>query len=136
MHATAGQGRDGIGVMRAILERRDALQDTTESVLESRFLRALRDHDVPLPVAQHVIRLGHHVVARVDFAYLSERIAIEIDGLRYHASRHSLEADTARQNEIALAGYRIYRFSKRDLDDPHRIAAKVARILVERPVAA
>ena len=136
VHATAGQGRNGVGVMRAILDRRDALQNTAESVLESRFLRALRDHDLVLPVTQHTIRLGHHVVARVDFAYPDRHIAIEVDGLRFHASRRALEADTARQNEISLAGYRIYRFSQRDVADPGRLAAKVAGILRRHPVAA
>lgn len=136
VQATAGQGRNGIGVMRAILDTRHALQNTTESVLESRFLRALRDHGVALPVTQHVIRLGHHVVARVDFAYPERRVAIEVDGLRYHASRAALEADATRQNEISAAGFRVFRFSKGDLAEPSRIAMRIARILEDHPVAA
>jgi hypothetical protein len=136
LFATAGQGRNGVGVMRAILGQRDALQNTTESVLESRFLRALRDHDVPLPVPQYVIRLGYHRVARVDYAYPDAQVAIEVDGLRFHASRRALEADAARQNEIALAGFQVVRFSKRDLDDPTRVATKVRRILRKHSEAA
>lgn len=129
MQATAGQGRDGIGVMRTILEARADLQGETESVLESRFLRALREYAVPLPEAQHVIRLGYHVVARTDFAYPERRLAIEIDGLRFHASRRSLEADTARQNDIILAGYDLLRFTASDLARPQRVAFTVQRLL-------
>jgi very-short-patch-repair endonuclease len=75
-------------------------------------------------------------VARVDFAYPDAQVAIEVDGLRYHASRRALEADAARQNEIALAGFQVVRFSKRDLDDPTRVATKVRRILRKHSEAA
>jgi predicted transcriptional regulator of viral defense system len=136
LRAIAGQGRNGVGVMRTILDQRCALQDTSESVLQSRFIRALRDHDVVLPVAQYTITLGHHRVARVDFAYPDRRIAIEIDGLRYHASRRSLEADAARQNEIAMSGFRLYRYTLGDLRDPVRMARTIATLLARHPAAA
>ena len=136
LRATGGQGRNGVGVLRAILEQRDARASLTESVLETRFLRALRHHDVPLPEPQHTIRLGNHIVARVDFAYPDRALAIEIDGLRYHATRQSLEADTRRQNEIVLAGYRILRFTAADLDDAGRVAHRILLALRETPAAA
>lgn len=136
VHATRGQGRNGVGVMRAIVEQRDPRASLTESVLESRFLRALRACDVPLPEPQHTIRLGHHVVARVDFAYPEHHLAVEIDGLRYHASRQSLEADARRQNEIILAGYRILRFTAADLESPDLLAQRMLRALRETSAVA
>jgi very-short-patch-repair endonuclease len=116
-------------VRRLALERTGA---AVESVLETRFLRILRDAGLPLPVPQFEIRRGSVLIARVDFAYPAERMAIELDGYKYHASRQAFDRGHRRQVDIQAAGYLIVPFTSTDLRRPGQIASTVRRFLWER----
>lgn len=48
---------------------------------------------------------------RVDFAFPSDKIAIELDGYEYHNSKEQFTNDRKRQREMELAGWRFIRFS-------------------------
>lgn len=89
----------------------------TDSALEARFVRRLRDSGMPMPVPQfNVVTYDGRFVARVDFAYPLQRIAIEIDGLAYHSGRERFEADRARQNDLVAEGFTVLRFTAGDVD--------------------
>lgn len=79
----------------------------SESELETRFLRALHEEGLPIPVSQYEVRDGGHFIARVDFAYPDRRLAIEAYGQRHHSVWSDQEHDLARQNEIIALGWRV-----------------------------
>jgi very-short-patch-repair endonuclease len=74
------------------------------------------DSGIPAPMRQREIRDRNGVLlARVDFAYPDAKLAIEIDGARYHAGTLDWRRDLARQNTLIAADWRVIRFTADDL---------------------
>lgn len=66
---------------------------------------------------------------RIDIALPECRLAIEVDGWQFHG-RHKgdFQRDRERQNALTLAGWRILRFSARDVrHDLERVLAEIRR---------
>lgn len=111
-----GPLRPGRCVVSAVLERQVHHLRVPESVLETRFLQLVRSAGLPEPVPQFHIPLAENW-ARVDFAYPSQQIAIEVDGAAYHSGEHTERRDRRRENELSASGWRVLRF---DWDDVTR----------------
>lgn len=47
----------------------------------------------------------------LDIAFRRERVAVEVDGWRYHATPEVFETDRARQNALVLDGWLVLRFT-------------------------
>jgi very-short-patch-repair endonuclease len=122
----APRRRRGISMMRTILADRGLGAPIHESVLETRAGRILRNAGIEGLVPQYEIRDGHRLVARVDFAIPDLRIAIEVDGYRWHAGRARWERDLARRNAIAAIGWQTIHLTSRDLAE--RAARVVAQV--------
>jgi very-short-patch-repair endonuclease len=106
----------------------------TESALEARAWRRLREAGLPRPERQYEIRnANRRVVARVDFAYPRVKLAIEADGYRFHSSRTQWRRDIARQNALLELGWLVVRAT---WEDATRVdgafAARIAALLVLR----
>ncbi|HEX2196196.1 MAG TPA: DUF559 domain-containing protein, partial [Actinomycetota bacterium] len=86
-----------------------------ESVLESRLARLLRRCGLPRPESQYRVVRGGRVVARLDFAYPDEMVAIEADGYRWHGDVARWQADLARRNELARLGWTVLHFTWHDV---------------------
>jgi very-short-patch-repair endonuclease len=101
VRALGRRGRNGVGVLRQLVETRDPAHAPTESDMETRLRRVLRRHGLPEPVPQFVIRDdAGHFVARVDFAYPEQRIAIEYDSFEHHTGTVAHVRDHSRRNRI------------------------------------
>lgn len=61
---------------------------------------------------QHWISLTNY---RVDFAHLSSKTAIELDGYTYHSTEEQLTHDKKRERDLARTGWRVIRFSGAEL---------------------
>ncbi|MEX2554823.1 MAG: type IV toxin-antitoxin system AbiEi family antitoxin domain-containing protein [Actinomycetota bacterium] len=109
------RGRPGITVMRRLLEERDRSAPVPDSVFERRLLRTLRRGGLPEPVLQYEVRIGARLVAAIDFAYPSVRLAIEADGYRWHSGRGRWDRDRARGNQLTLLGWRVIHVTWTDL---------------------
>lgn len=55
------------------------------------------------------------MVARVDLAYPDARVAVEVDGYRWHAGRQRWAHDLARRNRITALGWRMLHVTHEDL---------------------
>ena len=69
---------------------------------------------------------------RFDWARPSEKVAVEVDGGRWMpgGGRHGSDADRCKLNEAAALGWRVLRFSPKQLrDDPLGCADVVRRAL-------
>ena len=115
----------GAAKLRAIL-RGDTR--VTLSKLESRFLALLRENGLPLP--QTNLPAGRH---RVDCRWPEHRLTVELDGYRYHRSRHAWEADRRREREAYARGDAFRRFTWGDVFEHPRPVVHELRELLGRP---
>ncbi|HKG39747.1 MAG TPA: hypothetical protein VKB25_12215 [Conexibacter sp.] len=101
----------------------------TLSVLERRFLERLRDADLPLPQMNRLV--GGR---RVDCRWAERRLTVELDGYRYHASRHAWEQDRRREREAYARGDEFRRYTYSDVvEDPRRMLAELRALLEPSP---
>ena len=114
----ARRGRRGCGALRVALEAR--LGDDPVPLSEwSRLVeRLLVDCGLPRPRLEHrICRSDGSLVAQVDLAYPSSRVAIELDSVRWHHNRKSFVEDRRRRNRIMLAGWNVLTFTWDDYVD-------------------
>lgn len=65
---------------------------------------------------------------RLDFALPERLIGIEIDGLAYHSDQQSFTRDRARERQLEIQGWRILRFSAKEvLDQPERCMSEASQ---------
>ncbi len=124
LDSVARRGRRGAGALRTLLDERSGAAELTESVLEARMMRLCRTQGLPEPACQHEVRDGTRFVGRIDFAYPTDHVAIEVDGYESHASLDAFRHDRARQNELVGLGWTVLRFT---WDDVVHHPAPVAR---------
>lgn len=110
------KGRHGSPAARMLLQ---AAADGAQSEAERLFVRLLKQAGITGWRANH--RVGGY---RVDVAFLRQKVAVEIDGFAFHSSSDDFHRDRLRQNDIALAGWQVLRFTWLDLTEyPERVIA-------------
>jgi hypothetical protein len=73
------------------------------------------------------------LIAEVDLAYPIPRLALEIDGYRWHSTPAQKRADETRQNGLILAGWTVLRFSAEVVrHSPQVLVEAVAQALLIR----
>ena len=108
----------GAGNLRKVL-RGD--EPVTLSALERRFLTLLRDNALPLPETNRTA--GGR---RVDCRWPDRRLTVELDGYRYHHSRHAWEQDRRREREARARGDEFRRYTWGDVfEDPGLMLAEL-----------
>ena len=129
----ARKGRRGAGVIREVLDDRALGRDRGDGLLEARMARILREHGVRRPKFQYEIRLHGKLLARVDFAYPDDRVAIEVDGFDVHSTPTALQADLERQNRLVAAGWTVLRFTWLDIvRRPEWVVQQIRSVLLSR----
>jgi len=125
-------GRRGAQRLARALADFDPRTAATRSVLEVRFLAAMRAAGLPAPQVNVVVDAGP-LRPEADFLWPAERLAVEVDGRAFHDLVATAEADRRRDNALALAGFLVLRFTWRRLDaDPRGVVAEVAAALRRR----
>jgi very-short-patch-repair endonuclease len=125
--ARAHAGHRGGGKLLRALAEHDAGTTLTRSELEERFVGLCRRHGLPQP------RVNAYAAGlEVDFLFPDARLVVETDGFRYHRTRAAFERDRRRDQTLAVAGYRVLRFTHRQIAEDQ---VAVARTLshVARP---
>jgi len=118
------QGHRGTKNLRALLAR-DHEPALTRSEAEERLLALIRDAALPDPSMNQYV--GRYMV---DAVWPQRRLAVEVDGYRYHSSRGAFERDRRRDAELTAAGYRVIRVTWRQLvEEPLAVVARLARAL-------
>ena len=103
----------------------------TLSTLEALFLDLLRAEALDLPITNRPA--GGH---RVDCRWPEHRLTVELDGYRFHNSRHSWEQDRQREREARARGDEFRRYTYADVtEDPRLMLAELHSLLdpLERP---
>jgi hypothetical protein len=97
----------------------------TLSTLEARFLALLREHRLALPDTNRPAG-----TRRVDCRWPAQRLTVELDGYRYHRSRHAWEQDRRREREARARGDDFRRYTYGDvLDEPDLMLAELRALV-------
>jgi len=103
----------------------------TRSEAEARFLTLIRRAQLPRPHVNVAIE-GHEV----DFLWRRARLAVEIDGFRFHSSSGAFERDRRRDALLTAAGFRVVRVTWRQLtEEPEALLVRLARALARTGAA-
>ena len=129
--AQAGGGRKGVAALRRAVEAWTP-GITPGSPAEMRLLRLIKEHGLPEPERQVVIRdADGRAVGRIDLGWRHQRVGFEYDSDRHHNPRHWTR-DEARQAVYTAAGWEVHRVDKHHLragDDHLRRLLDGLRIL-------
>ncbi len=113
--------------VRAALADADGL---AESPQETRTRLIMHRSALPRPTAQfRVLDAAEDEVARVDWAFEEQKLAVEYDG-EGHLTR--LGPDRQRMNRLQAAGWRVFYVTAADLHHPGRLVARIAAALAAR----
>ena len=116
--------RPGTPVLRRVLAL-DGGPAFLRSEAEARFLDLVRRAELPRPLCNARER-GYEV----DFLWRRQRLVVEVDGRRDHASRSAFERDRTRDAVLGAAGFRVIRVTWRMLTrTPEAVVARVAQAL-------
>jgi len=112
----------GAGKLRTILRGEARV---TLSTLERRFLARLQAAGLALPETNRVAD-GR----RVDCRWPALRLTVELDGYRYHHSRHAWEQDRRREREARARGDEFRRYTYGDVfEDPRFMLGELRELL-------
>jgi hypothetical protein len=108
------RGHVGAGLLRGLLEEYSKDSTVPDSVLESLAMEfclvAGRKPWLHYPVCD-----GEQFVAEVDLAWPEVKMAVELDGYRFHCARSAFASDRTRDRRLAALGWTVHRFVYRDL---------------------
>ncbi|MGH8979241.1 MAG: type IV toxin-antitoxin system AbiEi family antitoxin domain-containing protein [Acidimicrobiia bacterium] len=125
--ALRAPGRNGIGAMTDIRSRRVARERVPWSVLERRMRRQLEQAGHAIPESRYWVRTSSGRAWELDFAYVAERLGIEVDGHGAHATRRQRARDNVRANDLANEGWSIRRFTYEQVRDEPLLVVKTVR---------
>jgi very-short-patch-repair endonuclease len=116
------KGQPGVRVLRTVLDRRTFT--LTDSELERRFLRVVRDLGLPQP------ETGVYVNGfKVDFHWPELGLVVETDGLRFHRTPIEQARDRLRDQAHTAAGLTPLRFTRAQVRfQPGYVADTVAAV--------
>jgi very-short-patch-repair endonuclease len=112
------KGRYGSPAARRLLQ---AASDGARSEAERLLVKLLREAGITgwrtnYPVGGY----------KVDVAFPRVKVAIEADGWAFHSDQEDFQQDRVRQNNIALLGWQVLRFTWLDLTEyPQRVIAVI-----------
>jgi very-short-patch-repair endonuclease len=100
-------------------------EPVTLSRVESSFLAAVRRARLPLPETNRRID-GRYV----DCRWPAQRLTVELDGYRYHGTRHAWEQDRERERKARARGDEFRRYTWRDVaEDPEPMLGDLHALL-------
>jgi very-short-patch-repair endonuclease len=97
----------------------------TRSDLERHMRALVKRHGLPAPSVNASV-LGNEV----DFFWSDQRLVAETDGAETHLTRAAFENDRRRDAELLAAGYRVVRFTYRQVSDEPRYVANTLKALL------
>jgi very-short-patch-repair endonuclease len=117
----------GSGLLRQAL---DEVGEGARSAPEAALARALRRQRLPsYRLDVDLYDRDGRWLARVDLAFLTLRLVVEVDGERWHLSADRWVADVARHTRLEAQGWTVLRYpASRVLADPDGVAAEIAAV--------
>lgn len=108
----------------------DLASPLSGGVPETEMRLLLTQSQLPMPVCQFEVRVGGELIGRVDFAWVEQRLVLEVDGFAHHSDRSAFQRDRTRQNALIRAGWRVLRFTVEDVRlRPDEVVAEIRQAL-------
>lgn len=128
----ARRGRPGSAALRQIIEERSD-EAANASRLEREGLALLRAAGVPKPMIEYPIPWNRF--RRFDVAFPDHKVAIEWDSRRWHTTAEAFELDRHRDRDAVLHGWRVLRFTWKDVMERSGEVIRTVRhvVLGDRP---
>lgn len=128
MGAHGARRRRGAAAVRRLLPETER-RSHVPTPLERDVARLLAEVG-PAFVREHPIYVDGRVFY-ADFAFPPFRVAVEVDGRRWHSDARSFERDREKHNALTSAGWRVIRVTERQVRaDPQRVRDRVRGLLV------
>jgi very-short-patch-repair endonuclease len=106
-------------------------EELSRSELERLFRSLFRRHRLPAPEVN--ARIGPY---EVDFLWRDQRVIVETDSWRHHSDRCAFERDRARDARLQSLGFRVLRFTHRQLTgEQSAVLAALRSLLGQRSLA-
>jgi very-short-patch-repair endonuclease len=125
----AERGRNGITVMRALLDARPVGWIGPASGLEARAIRVL--DEAGIRTRRQVDLGGDDWIGRVDLLVVGTNVVVEVDSARFHTSVLDRERDARRDAELVDAGYYVVRLTEEEVWHAPYIAVDRLRAVLE-----
>lgn len=119
----------GVATLRDLLALRT--DGFTDSPLEVTVRRALRATNLPRPSLRREISDDAGYVMRLDFSWDLHKVALHVDGYRWHHQRERFERDARQRSRLAALGWTSLVVT-RALFDSGRWLVDLARTLADR----
>jgi very-short-patch-repair endonuclease len=120
--------RRGTGILRRLIAERGG-QGLTASELEENFLALCRDAALARPEVNAWLVLDEGAI-KADFLWRTERLVVETDGRASHGTREAFERDRRRDQQLLVAGFKVVRFTWRQVaSERDAVAATVGALL-------
>ena len=110
-------GRRGHPLLAAAVRASDPLSSQLKSKLERRFLRLLREANLPIPLVNEPLTLPNGNTIYPDFHWPEHKLILETDGRETHLTGSAFERDRRRDQQLTLMGYRCPRTTWLQLDE-------------------
>jgi Protein of unknown function (DUF559) len=118
-------GRRSRALRQALATLSVAEPDITRSELEERFLALVAEAGLPRPMVNATIA-GYEV----DFFWPEQRLIAETDGAATHLTATAFEQDRERDAALQVAGFRVVRFTWRQVTQhPHDVTHTLSALL-------
>lgn len=125
-----GRGVRGCTALRDLIDSRDPDDAISQTTFERRLGRIIRQSTLPRPSPQFDVCDETGSIAKPDFAYPAERIAIEADSYRFHGEKAAWEDDLERRTRLTRAGWRVLHFTWHDVNHrPDYVIDQIRRTL-------
>lgn len=125
------RGRRGVARLRECLQRLErGSRGRTRSPLEDRFAALLARAELPPAELNALLDLGPRKI-EADCLWRSQRLVVELDGRRAHATRSAQVDDRRRDRQLRAAGWRVVRATWQDVAEPEALLANLRRLLDE-----
>lgn len=125
-------GRRGTALLTSVLDEHTLGCTITRNDLEEAFLQICRSIGLPPGRVNAWIAFPDGGGAEADFLWETQRIIVEVDGRDVHTTRRAFEADRRRDQRLATLGYRVIRFTWRQVIHEPDDVARTLRALLQR----
>ena len=105
-------------------------EEFTRSELEAAFRALCVAHGIAQPLVNHVVQ-GREV----DFLWPAQRVIVETDGRGTHLTHAAFQRDRARDAEYVALGYRVLRFTERQVTRRGSTVGATLRAVLARPTS-
>jgi very-short-patch-repair endonuclease len=126
-----GKPPAGTKALKKLLAERLPGEAPPESPLEAKVWALLTAAELPRPCRQHRVYDGETPAGRVDIAYPNARVAVEVDGYRWHSGREAWSRDLRRRNRLTALGWHVIHVTGEDLKRPQEIIDQVRALMPE-----